>query len=211
MIITTLNVLHNAMAVTIHSHRKTAANLDNKSFESKIFEGLKKSPLQIIPIQLQPLSKTHPSSLSQELLDDFFTEADDHLLNIRQALLGLENSGPETAPDSKLIGDLFHNFHSFKGISAIAGLEPAEALAHATEDLLRFMRSGEVRAGEDILNVLSAATHKLEQIVAAFRAKKPLPGYESLLADIKRQCPAPSGFGRRIAPPAPAETCAKPG
>jgi two-component system chemotaxis sensor kinase CheA len=137
------------------------------------------------------MSATSASDFGQELLDDFFAEADQHLLNIRHALLGLESSGRDAACDPSIIGELFLNFHSFKGISAIVGLEPAEALAHATEDLLRLMRSAEVPSSDTVLNVLGGATQKLEQIVAAFRVQKPLPGYAAELGEIKRLCPAP--------------------
>jgi two-component system chemotaxis sensor kinase CheA len=151
------------------------------------------------------LSEINPSGLNQELLDDFFSEADEHLLNIRRALLGLETSG-DGLHDPKIIGELFHHFHSFKGISAIAGLEPAEALAHAAEDLLRPIRSRQLPASEKTLNVLGSTTHKLEQIVAAFRAHQPLPDYESLLAEIKQQALVQpiSGAGISTEEPAPA-------
>ena len=66
------------------------------------------------------------SSLSQELLDDFFAEADQYLLNIRNLLLELENCNGASAAYPAHIGDLFLNFHSFKGISAIVGLQAAE-------------------------------------------------------------------------------------
>jgi len=153
------------------------------------------------------LSDMNPSGLSQDLLDDFFTEADDHLFNIRHALLGLETSGNEIDP--RIIGELFHNFHSFKGISAIVGLEPAETLAHATEDLLRLMRSGDVRASEQGVNVLNAVTHKLEQIVAAFRTQQPLPGCGSLLAEIKNES-ASSSFSEAGTPPEKSDPVALP-
>jgi len=148
------------------------------------------------------VSKAHPAGPGQELLDDFFTEADEHLVNIRQALFGMETSG---IGDPKNVGELFHNFHSFKGISAIVGLEPAEALAHAAEDLLRLIRSGQLRSSEKALRILSTVTNKLEQIVAAFRAQQPLPPYETLLAEIKSQYPSTSAAAvgvtqTRIAP-----------
>ena len=132
------------------------------------------------------MNKKDSSGLGQDLLDDFFAEADEHLLNIRHALQSLEVSGDQ-AWEPKIIGDLFHNFHSFKGISAIVGLEPAEALAHAGEDLLRLMRSGKVSPGGKTLTILGSVTRKLEQIVAAFRSQKPLPAHEGLLSEIKSQ------------------------
>jgi two-component system chemotaxis sensor kinase CheA len=140
------------------------------------------------------MNETKPSSLSQELLDDFFAEADQHLLNIRNALQVLATSGDQadTAPTIK---ELFLDFHSFKGISAIVGLEPAGSLAHATEDLLRLMQNGQVQPNDKLLNALGMATRKLEQIVAAFRAKKRLPDYKAEFDEIKSQCSAPSVAG----------------
>ena len=135
------------------------------------------------------MNEANSPGLSQELLDDFFTEADQHLLNIRNALLGLETSGSGSNSDPRIIGELFLDFHSFKGISAIVGLQSAESLAHATEDLLRLMRSGKVPSSDALLSALNGATRKLEQIVAAFREKQPLPDYESELKEIKSQCP----------------------
>ncbi len=54
------------------------------------------------------------SGLSQEMLDDFFAEADEHLQSVRHAILQLENSGSEAIIQSKIVGELFHHFHSFK-------------------------------------------------------------------------------------------------
>jgi two-component system chemotaxis sensor kinase CheA len=128
------------------------------------------------------------SGLKQEFLEDFFTEADEHLLSIRLSLLKLEACGSE-GEGHNLMGEIFHHFHSFKGISAIAGLEPAEALAHATEDLLRLFRSGQGEADQRRLNLLGSATQKLEQMVAAFRTHKPLPDHRPLLAELNTECP----------------------
>lgn len=126
--------------------------------------------------------------LDAQFLDDFFGEADEHLVEIRQGLLRLEPSIGKAEPDLRIVKKLFQDFHSFKGISAIVGLKPAELVAHAAEDFLRLMRDGKAQLTHKGLENLTAATQKLEQIVAAFRAKKPLPGYESLLAEIKEQC-----------------------
>ena len=122
------------------------------------------------------------------MLDEFFGEADEHLVGIRQALLHLEASVGRAQPDTKGVEDLFLHIHSFKGISAIVGLAPAEAVAHATEDFLRLMRSGTSVLTAKGLEVLTAAVQKLEQIVAAFRSGNPMPGYGSLLAELKHQC-----------------------
>jgi two-component system, chemotaxis family, sensor kinase CheA len=136
------------------------------------------------------MNETKSSSLSQELLDDFFAEADQHLFNIRNSLQALGSGDPNNSSAS-IIKDLFLDFHSFKGISAIAGLEPAESLAHATEDLLRLMQRGQVEPNNKLLDALGRATQKLEQIVAAFRGKKRFPDCKLELEEIKSQCSDP--------------------
>jgi two-component system chemotaxis sensor kinase CheA len=128
-----------------------------------------------------------PPGLEAELLDDFFAEAEQHLVGIRQALVQLEGWIGKPEPDPKILEELYQNVHSFKGISAIAGLDLAEAVAHATEDFLREMTRGEGHLTERVLEVLMAAAQKLEQIVGAFQFGKPMPNCESLLSDLKPQ------------------------
>jgi two-component system chemotaxis sensor kinase CheA len=147
------------------------------------------------------LSPDIPSGLDPQLLDDFFGEADEHLVAIRQALLQLEQYIGKAQPDPRIVQELFQSFHSFKGISAIVGLAPAEAVAHATEDFLRLMRDGKAQLSSGGIEVLTAATRKLEEIVAAFRSSKPLPACDSLLADLKGLC-AQAGAGASAPGPA---------
>jgi two-component system chemotaxis sensor kinase CheA len=138
-----------------------------------------------------------PTGIDADLLDDFFGEADEHLVNIRQEVLRLEAFVGKAQVDPQLLEELFQNIHSFKGISAIVGLGPAEALSHATEDYLRAMRGGKISLTEQGLEVLMNSAQKLEQIVAAFRARNPLPGYESLLIDLRRQVAEPGQSSSR--------------
>jgi two-component system chemotaxis sensor kinase CheA len=134
------------------------------------------------------LSSDLVSGLDGQLLDDFFGEADEHLIRIRQGLLRLESSVDKAEPDMKIVKDIFQDFHSLKGISAIVGLRPAETVAHAAEDYLRLMRDGKAQFTVKGREVLTSATHKLEQVIAAFRSQIPLPGYESLLGDLRKEC-----------------------
>lgn len=123
-----------------------------------------------------------------QLLDEFFGEADEHLVGMRTCLLRLESSIGKAKPDVSVIKELFQEIHSLKGIAAIVGLKPAEAVAHATEDFLRLIRDGKAELTRPGLQILTAATHKLEQVVAAFRSHEALPGYESLLEELQGQC-----------------------
>src|SRR5690349_2665521 len=80
----------------------------------------------------------------EQFLDDFFAEADEHLLSIRRHLLEIEDdlSRDQTIPKAT-INELFRSFHTLKGISAMANVPAAETLAHYLESYLRQVRDGE--------------------------------------------------------------------
>lgn len=138
--------------------------------------------------------------LQRELLDDFFTECDDHLAQIRQFLVQLEPSVGKAQPDLTVVEALFRNFHSFKGISAIVGLREAEELAHATEDYLRELTRGKVTLHAETLELLMLATQRLEQVVVAFRSKNTIPHIDALLEQLRKA----SGKTPSTAPAQPA-------
>ncbi|HLH56037.1 MAG TPA: chemotaxis protein CheA [Verrucomicrobiae bacterium] len=141
------------------------------------------------------MSGNFTSGLDPDLLDDFFAEAEQHLISIRHTLAQLEPWIGEAQPDPKLLEELFQNVHSFKGISAIAGLGPAEAVAHAAEDCLRKLARGQGHLTSELLAALMGTAQKLEQIVGAFRSGKPMPEYESLLTELKDRCDDLSALG----------------
>ena len=112
-------------------------------------------------------------------MDDFYAECDDHLGQIRRTVLKLEESA--NAPDAAALDELFRSFHSLKGICGMAGIEPAERLAHRTEDYLRSLTKHEADLTNKGIDVLNAVTAALEQIVVSFRQSQPLPEIASLL------------------------------
>ena len=134
------------------------------------------------------MSPATSPELGTDLLDDFYAEADEHLRHIREALVLGEQSIGKAQPDSKVIEELFQNFHSFKGISAIVGLRPAEDLAHGTEEILRDLGKGKLSISVESLDLLMTVAQKLEQIVSAFRAREPLPSHASLMERISKSC-----------------------
>src|SRR4051794_15398654 len=110
------------------------------------------------------LKENSSPELHRDLLDDFYAECDEHLKGIREGLVFLEPSVGMAQADRGILEGLFRNFHSFKGISAIIGLRPAEELAHASEDYMRALTRGRVSLTAQGLELLMGATHQLEQI-----------------------------------------------
>ena len=134
-----------------------------------------------------------PTEIREELLDDFYTECDEHLANIREALALLEQSVGKAQADLRVLEELFRNFHSFKGISALVGLRPAEELAHSAEDFLRELSRGRASLTLSGLELLMGATQKLEQIVSAFRSKSALPDIRPLMRSLREIAGMDSG------------------
>ncbi len=130
------------------------------------------------------MSSEFSPELRAELLNDFYSEADEHLIAIRDALVALESSVGRTHADQSVLQKLFRNFHSFKGISAIVGLKPAEALAHGAEDYLRDLSRGTKLISASGVDLLMSVTHRLEQVVRAHRENQLLPEVESLLQQV---------------------------
>jgi two-component system, chemotaxis family, sensor kinase CheA len=131
------------------------------------------------------MSPDFSPELQAELLDDFYTECDELLGNIRAQLNRLEEALRKSESNPGALESLYRNAHSFKGNSAIIGLRTAEQLAHAAEDVLRGLSRGEASLTTAGLDLLGSATQRLEQIVTAHRLHQPLPDVTDLVAQLE--------------------------
>src|ERR1044072_4072598 len=117
-------------------------------------------------------------------MDDYFAEADEHLLAIRRCLLmlhGVERPDPSSA----ILEELFRSCHSLKGISAMVELREAEVLAHHMESCLRAIRQGETALDPANLETLLAGANALEAVIVARREGNPLPSGEEAIAALR--------------------------
>ncbi|MEL7084872.1 MAG: response regulator [Cyanobacteria bacterium J06597_1] len=76
----------------------------------------------------------------QRIMGFFIEEARDHLVNLEQGLLSLQ----ESASDSELINELFRGAHSIKGGAAMLGISSIQHTAHRMEDTFKVFREREV-------------------------------------------------------------------
>ncbi len=74
----------------------------------------------------------------RELLEEFHTEANDHLEQIEANLLVLEKN----PADAETLNGLFRSFHTIKGVSGFLRLLPIQKLAHEVESLMDHARKG---------------------------------------------------------------------
>jgi two-component system, chemotaxis family, sensor kinase CheA len=112
-------------------------------------------------------------------MDDYFAEADEHMVAVRRSLMTLESALGSTLPPAAL-EDLFRSFHSLKGISAMVELREAELLAHHMESCLRAARQGSLTLTSTNFEVLVDGVRMLEHVIAARRASTPPPSIDAM-------------------------------
>lgn len=122
--------------------------------------------------------------LQAEFLDDFYAECDEHLANMREQLTALDRRVASSSYDPVPIESLYRSLHSFKGISAMAALRPAEELAHSAEAFVRRLSRREHPLDQDGLQVLIHTTQRLEQVVSAHRLRQALPDTSAALSQL---------------------------
>ena len=86
----------------------------------------------------------------QRIMGFFIEEARDHLVNIEQGLLCLQ----ERASDKELINDLFRGAHSIKGGAAMLGVSSIQNTAHRMEDIFNVFRERSVPVDRKLESLL---------------------------------------------------------
>ena len=133
-------------------------------------------------------------------MDDYFAEADEHMVAVRRILLSAERAPGSVLPPVA-VEDLFRSFHSLKGISAMVELREAELLAHHMESVLRAVREDSLALTNAGFDVLVDGVRLLEHVIAARRAGTPRPSIEPMIETLDAL--GRSG-GRGTPAPAPA-------
>ncbi len=117
-------------------------------------------------------------------MDDYFAEADEHMVAVRRSLLIVEGTIGSSPPTAAL-EDLFRSFHSLKGISAMVELREAELLAHQMETCLRAVRQGALTLTSASFETLVDGARMLERVIAARRTSTPPPAIEPLIETLE--------------------------
>ncbi|MDY6789751.1 MAG: chemotaxis protein CheA [Thermodesulfobacteriota bacterium] len=95
------------------------------------------------------------------LLQDFITEAGEHLEELEASLLKLETD-PE---NSEILNDIFRSMHTIKGAAEFIGTEKISTLSHKLESLLETLRHGDKELNEEIIDILIKAKDRLSTLV----------------------------------------------
>ncbi len=110
-----------------------------------------------------------------DLLKEFCIEANEHLENIEQGVLFLE----ENTSDHETISSIFRAFHTIKGGSGFLNIVPVNRLAHELENLLDLVREGRINPNGNIITLILDGADVFREFVAT--AQDQLAGRQPLV------------------------------
>jgi two-component system, chemotaxis family, sensor kinase CheA len=102
-----------------------------------------------------------------EFLTQFISESEEHLQNIEQGVLALENN----PGDAETLNLIFRAFHTFKGNSGFFNLTAIQNLAHELESLLELARQRKLAMTRRVIDLILAGADTLKQFVLAINAR----------------------------------------
>lgn len=104
------------------------------------------------------------SDIDEDIISLFVSETKEHIENIEEDFLILENQGH--SPDPELISKLFRSVHSIKGSAGMLEFANISKLAHAMENLLQKIRDSETLAGSEFVEAMLAGCDLLKEMTA---------------------------------------------
>lgn len=100
---------------------------------------------------------------NEELLKDFFSEAQMQVETLEQNILVLENEGH----NRDAVDEIFRAAHTLKGGAATVEMNELSSFTHLVEDVLDAIRSDQVAVNEDVIDVLLLAIDIIKAMLNA--------------------------------------------
>lgn len=108
------------------------------------------------------------SSIDQEILQDFLSEAGELLETLNEELVELENR-PD---DMDLLHKAFRAFHTIKGGAGFVGLDPLVEVCHRAEEVFSELRDGKLTVSADLMDPLLQTLDVVNEQFAACRESR---------------------------------------
>ena len=136
-----------------------------------------------------------------EMLAVFLDESAENLAVLEQGLLRLDRDPSDRAP----LDSAFRAAHSIKGGSSFFGIEAVTRLAHALENVLDRIRSGQMASTRPVVDLLLRSADALGRFLNETRGGAcPLTGHEGLVGELHKVVEAPpsvsAGLQSAVAP-----------
>jgi two-component system, chemotaxis family, sensor kinase CheA len=107
----------------------------------------------------------------QEMLGDFLDESDELLSQLNEKLLELDEWVSELAEgegarcDDELMNEMFRAAHSFKGLSAMLGLDQINSLTHWVENVFDAARNDQLTFNRSLVHLVFQSIDKLSVMI----------------------------------------------
>lgn len=100
----------------------------------------------------------------------FFEETDDHLAQLNDHVLQLEND-PQ---DSALLNDIFRSAHTLKGMAATMGYDVMTQLTHKMENIFELFKTGTLQVTQQSISLIFKCLDRLSELVEDLREERDL-------------------------------------
>lgn len=101
--------------------------------------------------------------IDDETLQEYINESLEHLGDIEQDLLTIEENGADI--DEEVVNRVFRAAHSLKGGAGFLALETIKELAHKIENVLDMVRNREIIPNPENINILLNSFDKLRDLI----------------------------------------------
>ncbi len=119
------------------------------------------------PTHFEEMPLVLDENIEADLLKEFFSESHEHLENIEQGALVLEDNPKH----KETLDSIFRAFHSFKGAAGFLNLKPMNRLAHELESLLDLVREGKRDVSAAIIEVVLKGGDLLREYVVELQSQ----------------------------------------
>lgn len=133
---------------------------------------------------------------NEELLKDFFSEAEAQIEVLEQNILVLEND----TSNEDAVDEIFRAAHTLKGASATVRMNELTEFTHIVEDVLDDIRSGKLKVGEETVDILLQSIDVIKEMLSA-RGQGSV--YDRDISRVKAKLSALQGKIEKAAPEAP--------
>ncbi|HIC97154.1 MAG TPA: chemotaxis protein CheA, partial [Aquificaceae bacterium] len=117
----------------------------------------------------------------REIFNEFVVEAEENLQKIEESLLELEKN----PKDEELLNATFRAMHTLKGGAGFLGLKAIVETAHAAEDVLGKLRSGELEFSPTINDAILEAVDFIRSALQRYEADEDVEIPEDLVQKLR--------------------------
>lgn len=103
----------------------------------------------------------------EEIISEFITEAEESLDRIEPLFVELEQKGE----DKDLLNDIFRSMHTIKGAAGFLGFQSMVDVAHASENIMKKLRDGELPLAKELMDVILKSIDMLRLLLAHLKSK----------------------------------------